>query len=96
MGCWTIHVFLLMLLIGQRSAGPNTVNRFNSCQDQNGLHSRMETVEKRLEDTVQMLETELAALLDVIEAPKWSPLLDTDSGAPLIDILDENTDLTSR
>lgn len=94
MGCWTIRVFLLMLLIGQISAGPN---RLNSCQDQNGLNSRMETVEKRLEDTVQMLETELAALLDEIEAPKWTPLLDTDSGAPIIDILDEkNTDLTSR
>ncbi|KAI7806044.1 putative placenta-specific protein 9 [Triplophysa rosa] len=90
MGCWSTHVTLLMLLIGQISAGPDTVSRLNSCQDHNVLHNRMDAVEKRLEDTVEMLETELAVLLDAIEAPEWSPLLDTDSSSPVIDILQES------
>ncbi|KAA0718377.1 hypothetical protein E1301_Tti020457 [Triplophysa tibetana] len=56
----------------------------------------MDAVEKRLEDTVEKLETELAVLLDAIEAPEWRPLLDTDSSQPVIDILQEiNTNLPS-
>jgi hypothetical protein len=42
---------------------------------------------QHVEDTVQKLEAELAMLLDAIEAPEWSPLLET-VGKPLVDILD--------
>lgn len=41
-----------------------------------------------MEDTVEKLEVELAALLDAIEAPKWRPLLD-DTGKTAVDILED-------
>ncbi|KAK2896205.1 hypothetical protein Q8A67_010693 [Cirrhinus molitorella] len=83
MGRWSTRVALLMLLIGQISA--ETSSSSNACQDQNALHDRMDAVEKRVDDTLQKLEAELALLLDAVEAPEWSPLLDK----PIIDILDE-------
>ncbi|KAF4106191.1 hypothetical protein G5714_013853 [Onychostoma macrolepis] len=83
MGRWSTPVALLMLLIGQICA--ETSSSSNACQDQNALHDRMDGVEKRVDDSLQKLEAELALLLDAVEAPEWSPLLDK----PLIDILDE-------
>lgn len=44
-------------------------------------------LQKKVEDTVEKLEAELAILLDAIDAPKWRPLLDM-SGKPSVDILD--------
>ncbi|XP_031691702.1 placenta-specific protein 9 isoform X1 [Oncorhynchus kisutch] len=61
--------------------------RSSACQDHSTLHDRLDVVEKRVEDTVQKLEDELAVLLDAIEAPEWSPLLET-AGKPVVDILD--------
>ena len=43
---------------------------------------------QKVEDTVEKLEVELAALLDVIEAPKWRPLLDN-TGRTTVDILED-------
>ncbi len=43
---------------------------------------------QKVEDTVEKLEVELAALLDTIEAPKWRPLLDN-TGRTAVDILDD-------
>jgi len=31
---------------------------------------------QKVEDTVEKLEAEMAALLDAIDAPKWRPLVD--------------------
>ncbi|CDQ68718.1 unnamed protein product [Oncorhynchus mykiss] len=56
-------------------------------RDHSTLHDRLDVVEKHVEDTVQKLEDELAVLLDAIEAPEWSPLLET-AGKPVVDILD--------
>jgi len=44
-------------------------------------------LQKKVEDTVEKLEAELAILLDAIDAPEWRPLLDT-SGKPSMDIFD--------
>lgn len=41
-----------------------------------------------MEDTVDKLEVELAALLDAVEAPEWRPLLDN-AGKPAVDILED-------
>ncbi|KAM6956809.1 placenta-specific protein 9-like [Aplochiton taeniatus] len=83
---------LLLLLIGYAAAGPQSETqaraaRSSACQEHVALHDRLDVVEKRVEDTVQKLEDELAVLLDAIDSPEWSPLLDT-SGKPLVDILD--------
>lgn len=43
---------------------------------------------QKVEDTVEMLEVELATLLEAIEAPKWSSLLDN-TGTPAVDILED-------
>jgi len=43
---------------------------------------------QKVEDTVEKLEVELAALLEAIEAPKWSSLLDN-PGTPAVDILED-------
>lgn len=83
MGRWSTPVALLTLLIGHICA--ETSSSSNTCQNQNALHDRMDAVEKRVDDSLQKLEAELALLLDAVEAPEWSPLLDK----PLIDILDE-------
>ncbi|KAM3842814.1 placenta-specific protein 9-like [Diretmus argenteus] len=85
-------VGLLLLLIGYAAAGPESDPRSRSgpssaCQQHTGLHRRLDVVEKRVEDTVEKLEAELAILLDAIDAPEWRPLLDT-SGKPVVDILD--------
>ncbi|KAJ8014457.1 hypothetical protein DPEC_G00040420 [Dallia pectoralis] len=82
----------LLLLIGYTKAGPDSVLkpravRSSACQDHSILHNRLDVVEKRVKDTVQKLEDELPLLLEVIEAPVWSPLLDI-AGTPVIDILD--------
>ncbi|XP_024280796.1 placenta-specific protein 9 isoform X2 [Oncorhynchus tshawytscha] len=88
----TISLGLLLLLIGHTAAGPESelqprAVRSSACQDHSTLHDRLDVVEKRVEDTVQKLEDELAVLLDAIEAPEWSPLLET-AGKPVVDILD--------
>ncbi|CAL8391278.1 unnamed protein product [Arctogadus glacialis] len=84
----------LLLLIGGcvATAGghsgikPRAV-RSSACQDHSRLHNRLDIVEKKVEDTVEKLEDELAILLDAIEAPEWGPLLDI-TGTPSVDILD--------
>ncbi|KAG2462651.1 TIM23 translocase, partial [Polypterus senegalus] len=60
--------------------------RENACQKHNTLHHRLDFIEKRVEDAVGKLESEVSILLDAIEAPEWSPLLST--GGPAIDIYD--------
>ncbi|TKS85249.1 Placenta-specific protein 9 [Collichthys lucidus] len=74
-------VGLIFLLIGYTAAGPDSdlrprAVRSTVCQEHVNLHTRLDGVEKKVEDTVENLETELAALLDAIEDPKWRPLLD--------------------
>ncbi|CAL8255387.1 unnamed protein product [Lota lota] len=80
----------LLLLIGG-SGGHYGIKpraaRSSACQDHSRLHDRLDAVEKKVEDTVQKLEDELAILLDAIEAPEWGPLLDI-TGKPSVDILD--------
>ncbi|KAG7274739.1 hypothetical protein CRUP_035530 [Coryphaenoides rupestris] len=61
--------------------------RSSACQDHSRLHNRLDVVEKKVEETVEKLEAELAILLDAIDAPEWRPLLDK-SGKPSVDILD--------
>ncbi|XP_051284020.1 placenta-specific protein 9-like [Dicentrarchus labrax] len=82
-------VGLIFLLIGCTAAGPEPrAVRSSACQEHTNLHNRLDVVEKKVEDTVQNLEVELAALLDAIEAPKWRPLLDN-TGKPTVDILED-------
>ncbi|CAL8299431.1 unnamed protein product [Merluccius merluccius] len=82
----------LLLLIGSCVATghsgikPRAV-RSSACQDHSRLHNRLDVVEKKVEDTVEKLEEELAILLDAIEAPEWGPLVDI-TGKPSVDILD--------
>lgn len=49
-------------------------------------HNYVSCFLQKVEDTVENLETELAALLDAIEDPKWRPLLDN-TGQKTVDIL---------
>lgn len=84
---------LLLLLIGYAVAGPEPdlrprAVRSSACQDHTNLHHRLDVVEKRVEDTVEKLEVELAALLDAIEAPKWRHLMDN-AGKTAVDILED-------
>lgn len=84
---------LLLLLIGYTAAGPDSDLRLrgvrsSACQEHTNLHSRLDVLEKKVEDTVEKLEVELVTLLDVIEAPQWSPLLDH-TGKPAMDILED-------
>ncbi|KAG7999910.1 hypothetical protein GBF38_001986, partial [Nibea albiflora] len=62
--------------------------RSTVCQEHVNLHARLDGVEKKVEDTVENLETELAALLDAIGDPKWRPLLDK-TGQKTVDILED-------
>ncbi|XP_066548957.1 placenta-specific protein 9 [Amia ocellicauda] len=83
---------LLILFIGQAVAGPGPgplprADRASACQEHGALHHRLDAVEQRVVDTVGKLEAEVSLLLDTIEAPEWSPLLDT--AEPTIDILDD-------
>ncbi|KAL0964295.1 hypothetical protein UPYG_G00321920 [Umbra pygmaea] len=92
---FTFLLGVLLLLIGYISAGPESelqprAVRSSACQDHSILHDRLDVVEKRVEDTVQKLESELAVLMDAIEAPQWSPLLDG-VGKPVVDILDSQS-----
>ncbi|XP_038593379.1 placenta-specific protein 9-like [Micropterus salmoides] len=84
---------LIFLLIGYAAAGPEPdlrprAVRSSACQEHKTLHDRMDIVEKKVEDTVEKLEVELAALLDAIEAPSWRPLLDN-PGKTVVDILED-------
>ncbi|XP_036402025.1 placenta-specific protein 9-like [Megalops cyprinoides] len=86
---------LLLFLIGQAATGPVSdplprADQAAACQKHSALHNRLDVVEKRVDDTVQKLEAELALLLDAIEAPEWSHLLDT--GKPAVDILDSKVE----
>ncbi|XP_062257202.1 placenta-specific protein 9-like [Platichthys flesus] len=89
----TSSIGLLLLLIGYAAAGPEPdlrprALRTSACQEHTNLHTRLDVVEKKVEDTMEKLEVELAALLDTIDAPKWRPLLDT-AGQTTVDILEE-------
>ncbi|KAK2823961.1 hypothetical protein Q5P01_021136 [Channa striata] len=89
----TSSIGLLLLLIGFAVAGPESDPRpravhFSACQEHTNLHHRMDVVEKKVEDTVEKLEVELAALLEAVEAPTWRPLLDN-NGKTDVDILEE-------
>ncbi|XP_074503015.1 placenta-specific protein 9-like [Sebastes fasciatus] len=89
----TSSVGLIFLLIGYAVAGPEPVVqplavRSSACQEHTRLHNRLDVVEKRVEDTVETLEVELAALLQAIEAPEWRPLLDN-TGKTTVDILED-------
>lgn len=93
----TSSLGLLLFLIGYIAAAglepnpqPRAV-RASACQEHSSLHNRLDVVEKRVEDTVQTLETDLALLLETIESPEWSPMLDT-KGKPQVDILDDHTE----
>ncbi|KAI3362952.1 hypothetical protein L3Q82_011629, partial [Scortum barcoo] len=86
-------VGLIFFLIGFVAAVPGPdlrprAVRSSACQEHTNLHNRLDVVEKKVEDAVEMLEVELAALLDAVEAPKWHPLLDS-TGKTAVDILDE-------
>ncbi|CAI5653374.1 placenta-specific protein 9 [Oreochromis aureus] len=83
----------LLLLIGYAAAGPEPdllprAVRSSACQEHTNLHHRLDVVEKQVEDTVEKLEVELAALLDAIEAPKWRHLMDN-VGKTAVDILED-------
>ncbi|XP_044070902.1 placenta-specific protein 9-like [Siniperca chuatsi] len=83
---------LILLLIGYAAAGPEPdlqprAVRSSACQEHMNLHDRLDVVEKKVEDTVEKLEVELAALLDAIEDPKWRPLMDN-TGRTAVDILE--------
>ncbi|XP_031697417.1 placenta-specific protein 9 [Anarrhichthys ocellatus] len=87
----TSSVGLILLLIGYAAAGAETDMRprgvrSSACQEHTNLHNRLDVVEKKVEDTVEKLEAEMAALLDAIEAPKWRSLLDK-AGNTAVDIL---------
>ncbi|XP_049456537.1 placenta-specific protein 9-like [Epinephelus fuscoguttatus] len=89
----TSSVGLIFLLIGYVAAGPEPdmrprAVRSSACQEHMSLHNRLDVVEKKVEDTVDKLEVELAALLDAIEAPEWRPLLDNE-GKTTVDILED-------
>ncbi|XP_054456297.1 placenta-specific protein 9-like [Anoplopoma fimbria] len=94
MTCLSISsVGLILLLIGYAAAGPETdvrprAVRSSACQEHMNLHNRLDVVEKKVEDTVEKLEVEMADLLDAIEAPKWRPLLDN-AGKTAVDILED-------
>ncbi|KAM9345222.1 placenta-specific protein 9-like [Symphorus nematophorus] len=90
---FTSSVGLIFLLIGYTAAGPEPdlrprAVRSSACQEHTNLHNRLDVVEKKVEDTVDKLEVELAALLDTIEDPKWRPLLDN-TGRTAVDILED-------
>ncbi|KAG7333915.1 hypothetical protein KOW79_002322 [Hemibagrus wyckioides] len=81
----SICLAVLLLLIGHVLAVPeidpaNRNTHVTPCQDHNKLNDRLDAVEKRVEETVQKLEAELAVLLDTIQAPEWSSLLSTRQG----------------
>lgn len=59
------RVALLLLLIGQISA---------DCLQQKALEARMDSVEKHVDQAVDLLESEVALLLQTLDQ---SPLLDT-------------------
>ncbi|KAG7229869.1 hypothetical protein INR49_012393 [Caranx melampygus] len=85
---------LLLLLIGYAVAGPEPdvrtrATHSSACQEHNNLHSRLDAVEKKVEETVEKLEVELASLLDTVEAPKWRPLLDNAGQTAVVDILED-------
>ncbi|TRZ01632.1 hypothetical protein DNTS_015963 [Danionella cerebrum] len=63
MGLCSPPMLLLMVLIGHISTGLSSSN----CHHQRALHQRMDTVEKRLDDSIQLLESEVNLLLDVLE-----------------------------
>lgn len=82
---------LLLILIGYAAAAPDSdprprVVRSSACQEHTSLHKRLDVVEKRVENTVEKLESELAALLEAIDAPQWRPLLEN-TGKTTVDIL---------
>ncbi|KAM9727118.1 placenta-specific protein 9-like [Menidia menidia] len=86
---------LLLVLIGCAAAGagaetgpPPRGARSTACQEHADLHRRLDVVEKGVENTVEKLEAELAALLEAIDAPQWRPLLDN-RGETMVDILQD-------
>ncbi|TSK22646.1 hypothetical protein Baya_2004 [Bagarius yarrelli] len=89
----SICVSALLFLIAQVLTVPesNPVNtHVTPCQAHSKLNDRLDSVEKRVEETVQKLEAELAVLLDTIQASEWSSILNADTAGPAVDILDES------
>uniref|UniRef100_A0A1A8HCR6 Placenta-specific protein 9 n=1 Tax=Nothobranchius korthausae TaxID=1143690 RepID=A0A1A8HCR6_9TELE len=84
---------LLLFLVGFTTAGleldrqPRAVHP-SACQEHINLHRRLDAVEKKVEDTVEKLDVQLAALVDAIETSEWRPLLDT-TGQTNVDILED-------
>ncbi|KAI5107897.1 hypothetical protein C0J45_1491 [Silurus meridionalis] len=92
-----ICVALFLLLIGHMLAVPeidpeSRKDHTAPCKENSNsnLNDRLDAVEKRVEETVQKLEAELAVLLDTIQAPEWSSFLNIDTTGPAVDILDES------
>lgn len=86
-------LFLVLLLIGCTSSDPDAdlrprAVRSSVCQEHMNLHNRMDAIEKTVEGTVEKLEGELVALLDKIEDPQWSPLVDS-TGQNMVDIFED-------
>ncbi|KAK2852500.1 hypothetical protein Q7C36_007701 [Tachysurus vachellii] len=91
----SIYLAVLLLLIGHMFAvheidPANRNNHVTPCQDHSKLNDRLDAVEKRVEETVQKLEVELAELLNTIQASEWSSVLSSDTAAAAVDILDES------
>ncbi|XP_075903430.1 placenta-specific protein 9-like [Nelusetta ayraudi] len=86
-------VGLLFLLVVYAAAGPQPALqpqavRSSACQEHTSLHSRLDAVEKNVEDAVENLESELAALLQAVQDPEWRPLL-ASAGRTTVDILED-------
>ncbi|XP_069467130.1 placenta-specific protein 9 [Ambystoma mexicanum] len=65
------------------------VARSNWCNEHRTLHRRMDSVEERVEKTVEHLYSEVKTLLDTMVDPAWHPPLGT--GNPTMDIFEEDS-----
>ncbi|XP_005988323.1 uncharacterized protein LOC102357047 [Latimeria chalumnae] len=58
------------------------------CSQHQDLHNRLDTVEKKIEETVDRLQLEVQVILDAIQAQEKSASISP--GGPIIDILDDS------
>lgn len=79
MNMWLFYSWVMILLFILQ-----LINVLFICQP----HNHVSCLLQKVEDTVEKLETELAALLDAIDAPEWRPLLDN-TGNTAVDILED-------